>query len=72
MTELIQTKLKKQSTFGKLECGDCFFNKDRTFCIKVSEESCIAQGDDRTYWEEVSYEEKELVFPVDVEIHIVN
>lgn len=71
MTKLIKQKRVNKIEFGYLNVGDCFFDKDDVFCIKVNSITCLVACDD--LWEEYhDCNPFEEVFPVDVEIHIVS
>lgn len=73
MTKVIMREKKNGIEFGTLEVGDCFFDKDNVFCIKINSTICLVADDDLEGWTEYnncdSFEE---VYPVDVEIHIVS
>lgn len=73
MTRVIMREKKNRTEFGTLEVGDCFFDKDDLFCIKVNSTTCLVVNDDLINWDE--YDDcnlSEEVFPVDVEIRIVS
>lgn len=73
MTKVIRKETKKATQFGCLSVGDCFFDKDNYFCIKVDSETCLVAYEDLAMWE--PYREcsaSDEVYPLDVEIHIVN
>lgn len=73
MTKVIMREKKNGIEFGCLEVGDCFFDKEGIFCIKVNSTTCLVASEDLTSWDEYgdcnSFEE---VYPVDVEIHLVS
>jgi hypothetical protein len=73
MTKVIMKEEKNGIEFGDLKIGDCFLDGENLFCIKVNPTTCLVANDDLESWEEYddckSFEE---VYPVDVEIHIIN
>ena len=73
MTKVIMKEKKKGTTFDCLNIGDCFFDVDNFFCIKVNSSTCLRLEKDLIDWDEYDdYNRYEEVFPVDAEIHIVS
>ena len=71
MTKVIRQKRVNKIEFGHLNVGECFFDKDDVFCIKVNSTTCLVACDD--FWEEYNNcDTHEEVFPVNTEIHIVD
>lgn len=40
MTKICSTRCPK-STYGKLKTGDCFYDENDLFCIKIDDSSCL-------------------------------
>lgn len=73
MTKVIMKEKTPIVHFEELSVGSCFFDQDNIFCIKVNSTSCLIVYEDLTSWEEyIDCCPSDEVFPVDVEIHIVN
>lgn len=72
MTNVIM-KERKTAKFKDLKLGDCFLDADSIFCIKTDSTSCIYVGVESDTWDIWDdCDDYETVYPIDVEIHIVN
>lgn len=73
MTKVIMNEKRKTTSYGELNCGDCFFDESGNFCIKVDDEICLVAEDDLSTWETyTTCDCCEMVFRIDTEIHIVS
>jgi hypothetical protein len=73
MTKVIRKEIKKITYFGSLSIGDCFFDKDNYFCIKVDSKTCLMACEDIEAWSTFrDCSASDEVYPLDVEIHIVS
>lgn len=70
MTKICGKRMDK-ITYGRLKIGDCFFDENDLFCIKVNNSSCLFFKEDSwQLFEDCTF--SDIVYPVDVEIHIVS
>ena len=72
MTKVIMRENKKRVEFWTLEVGDCFFDENDDFCIKVNSTTCLITSDLVNWTEYEDCGSHELVFPINTEIHIVD